>query len=461
MLQFYIFLLCLISLKTVNGKYISLQNDDWQIPPKEVKGVKSQNQSTLMEDWARDLRVREDPFAPKGKQKFLLGSKKSVEYDNDIGFLSTLLHAYNNHMVVRTTPEDWWITITQKIAIDIDKNANDPKVRKFFVQHEGKKTLEVLINNINDIGSARFFEEMKSQISQNINNPTYTSVMDCRFSTSSDVHNIVNNIMLMYSFKEYFNYQAGILCGIPGVIMEGTEEDWKSLVTKLGELERFLQPILPVLGLYEWFGSSQQVLNKLVDTYQDNPDYLWWRQIMTPMSVHGGGCGSPGTRSLGGWFVKDFLGLQTTIPWSAGVSRRDWDKRDCGADWCRDLSTCQAADLEDISSGLNVVPLTIKDHTTGHEEETNLVAGVTGYKVDKDVHYDPKSKETYSVAQAVHGWGLLVNPESRYLQDNQQKTRGPNNSQAGFGSQQVAGQNYQDSRKFNTGRNTQPDGFWL
>merc|ERR1711915_786864 len=129
------------------------------------------------------------------------------------------------------------------------------------------------------------------------------------------------------------------------------------------------------------------------------------------------------------------------------------DKRDCGADWCRDLSTCQAADLEDISSGLNVVPLTIKDHTTGHEEETNLVAGVTGYKVDKDIHYDPKSKETYSVAQAVHGWGLLVNPESSYLQANQQKIRGPNNSQAfvGFGFQQVAGQNYQDSRKVNSG----------
>lgn len=413
---------------TVNGKYISLQYDDWIIGPKEAKGVKRQNQSTLMEDWARDLRVREDPFASKKKQKILLGSKDLVEYDNDIGFLSTLLHAYNNHMVVRTTPEDWWITISQKIAVEIDKKANDQSVRKFFVQHEGKKTLEVLINNINDIDSTSFFNQMNAQISQNINNPKYTTIMDLNFSQSTSIHRIVNNIMLMYSFKEYFNYQAGILCGIPGVIMDATEEDWIILVTKLETLESVLKPILPVLDLLDWFKSSKQVLEKLVDTYRDNPDYFWWRQIMTPMSIHGAGCGSPGTRSLGGWFVKDFLGLETSIPWADGVSKRDYDKRKCGSYWCQDLRTCNAADVEDIASGLNVVPLTIKDHTTGHEEESNLVAGVTGYKVDKDVQYDAKTDMTYSVAQAVHGWGLLVNQDSRYLQEPQQKTTGTSHS---------------------------------
>ena len=61
--------------------------------------------------------------------------------------------------------------------------------------------MEVQIGSINDIDSQHFFDTMTSKISENINHPNYTTVMDCAFSTSTPVHKIVNNIMLMYSFK--------------------------------------------------------------------------------------------------------------------------------------------------------------------------------------------------------------------------------------------------------------------
>ena len=132
---------------------------------------------------------------------FRLGSDGQVSTGEDKGLFSTILAAYNNHWVLKTRPEDWWTTISQIIAIRIDKKANDTAVREFFVSHEGKKTLTVGIRRIGDIDSERFFNEMISQITRNINKPEYTSLMESDFSESTAVDRVINSIMLMYSFK--------------------------------------------------------------------------------------------------------------------------------------------------------------------------------------------------------------------------------------------------------------------
>ena len=132
---------------------------------------------------------------------FRLGSDGQVSTGEDKGLFSTILAAYSNHWVLKTRPEDWWTTISQIIAIRIDNKANDKAVRKFFVSHEGKKTLTVLIDEIDDINSERFFSEMISQITRNINKPEYTSLMESDFSESTAVDRVINSIMLMYSFK--------------------------------------------------------------------------------------------------------------------------------------------------------------------------------------------------------------------------------------------------------------------
>ena len=62
-----------------------------------------------------------------------------------------------------------------------------------------KKELAVIfgksIYNIDDW----FFQAMNVGIEKNINNPSYTEVMDLDFSTSSLAQKTVNNTMLMYS----------------------------------------------------------------------------------------------------------------------------------------------------------------------------------------------------------------------------------------------------------------------
>ena len=132
---------------------------------------------------------------------FRLGSDGQVSTGEDKGLFSTILAAYNNHWVLKTRPEDWWTTISQIIATRIDNKANYKAVREFFVSHEGKKTLTVGIRRIDDIDSERFFNEMISQITRNINKPEYTSLMESDFSGSTAADRVINSIMLMYSFK--------------------------------------------------------------------------------------------------------------------------------------------------------------------------------------------------------------------------------------------------------------------
>ena len=255
------------------------------LEPRSVEREKTLNQAKLFERWTKvdDLAWR---------MNFQLGSQASVYYDDDTGFLSTVMAAYNNHWVLRTRPEDWWATISQIIAIRIDRHAKDQAVREFFVSHEGKKQLTVEIGpSLQGIGNEAFFQQMISQITENINKPNYTKIMESDFSQSNSVDRIVNSIMLMFSFQEYFEYRALLACGIPGVIMDGSEEDWQNLIIKLENLEELLQPLVEVLDLDGWFITSKAVLNNLLDTFRGNPDRKWWSRILDRQRSYGSGGG--------------------------------------------------------------------------------------------------------------------------------------------------------------------------
>ena len=89
-----------------------------------------------MESWTRGNDLARN-------KKFVLGSQGTVSAGEDKVLFSTVVAAYNNHWVLRTRPEDWWATVSQIIAIRIDRHADDQAVREFFVSHEGKKSLTV------------------------------------------------------------------------------------------------------------------------------------------------------------------------------------------------------------------------------------------------------------------------------------------------------------------------------
>jgi len=121
------------------------------------------------------------------------------------------------------------------------------------VSHEGKKKLTVYIQSIHGINNEWFFQDMISQMTRNMNKPEYTTTMASDFSQSSPVDRIVNSIMLMFSLKEFFSYSTEFECGIPGVTMMGTKDDWNRLIDKLEQFEDLLKPIDQVLQMEDSF----------------------------------------------------------------------------------------------------------------------------------------------------------------------------------------------------------------
>jgi len=305
---------------------------------------------------------------PVGNKTPALGSSDMVTFPgHDAGFLSTVVEAYNRHYNLRTGPEDWWYCIIQTVALAIDKNSKKDEVRKFFVQHEGKKKLTVYVSNVLTVDYTWFFEQMSKQIAKNINVPDYVDKMKTDFSQSTKIHKIVSEITLMSSMQEYFSYGMRALCGIPAVEMKGTQEDWERLGMKIAELKQTLKPIHDAIGLTYWWKRVENIANKLLDTYNGNPDKEWWSQIIRKRSKM---CGDP---AINGWFMTSLLNVHT------------------------------ANSISDAPSGLVSVPMTIDDN--GHVEDSAIVAGMIGYKL----HVDNASIPT---VEAIHGWSLLLEPGS-------------------------------------------------
>ena len=179
----------------------------------------------------------------------------------------------------------------------------------------------------------------------------------------------------MTSMQEYFDYTMGFLFGILGVVMKGSEDDWKRIFVKLRELKDLLKPIEKNLKLDCWWEGCKEVCSNLFKTFQGSPDQDWWSTIIYDRTF---GFGA----SVGGWFVKKFLG----------------------------------AELCDIKSGLVAVPMKITDGAV--TEESAVVAGFAGFNINP---------EEAPPVEAVHTLALIMEPDAVFrmdLMDWQEEYRG-------------------------------------
>ena len=60
---------------------------------------------------------------------------------NNVPFLKGLYYAHIDHLPIRIKPDDIWLLIVQAFCSHVNKNSE--KLRKYFVNFEGKQTLEI------------------------------------------------------------------------------------------------------------------------------------------------------------------------------------------------------------------------------------------------------------------------------------------------------------------------------
>merc|ERR1711971_1260608 len=311
----------------------------------------------------------------------VLGSMDFItDAGHDAGLLSTIYEAYGNHYNLRTGPEDWWYTIIQTVALAIDENSKSDKVRQFFVQHEGKKELEVIVGppplKLDSIDYTWLFDQFSQKIEENINVPEYVQQMIPDFTTTTSVHRIVSQITLMCSVQEYFEYTAYSMCGIPAIGMKGTKEDWVNLGMKVKALRQTLSPIENVIGLgRKWWDKIEEIADKLLDTFNGQPEEDWWSKIITEKSF------GSGPSEFNGWFMKDLLSVKN------------------------------AKTIGSAPSGLVSIPLKLKDGVRGIEDQSAVIAGMMGYK------FHHETTTTRPAVEPMHGWTLLLEPNSVFREN--------------------------------------------
>lgn len=301
---------------------------------------------------------------PVGNKTFIIGSEGTVYHDNhDKGFFSTVLNAYAHHWTLVTKPDDWWFTILRRIAIAIDENSTKENVRNFFVDHEGRKRLEVKVKPPLDTEDFQwFFDQMADQVEKNIKRPEYVRLARPEFSTTTPDISMVANIAVMSSLQEYFEYVLSIECGIPRVDMRGSEQDWVSLVWRFQNMRIALRSIGDIVP-ERWWSDVEGVLDNLLATYREEEAAKeWWKEVI--IELHG--CGGP--TFYRGWFTREFLGQH----------------------------------IDEAPLGIVTVPLTIDDN--GYEEESAVVGGIAGFKISEEGNQ--------TSVEANYVWGLLLWPDS-------------------------------------------------
>jgi hypothetical protein len=164
-------------------------------------------------------------------------SAKNINVINDNSnnhFINTFLIAYNNHIDLTLSPDDILISIGSVISTEI--NNNSEKYRNRFVNHEDKKELTIILDILNwDKFIDGIHILLKNEVISDL-----TKLIVPEFSTTTDIERIVGQCTVMDCFKEYFSYNCCIYCGIRGVNLRGTHEDWYTLRDKYIKIKEII-----------------------------------------------------------------------------------------------------------------------------------------------------------------------------------------------------------------------------
>eukprot|EP00111_Clytia_hemisphaerica_P023216 TCONS_00068291-protein len=198
--------------------------------------------------------------------------------------------------------------------------------------------------------------------------------MTASFSTSTPITKIASQINIMSSLQEYFEYTMVTRCGIKGVEMLGTLEDWKSLITKIDQLAELLKPLEDVLKLSYWFKIVREVYVNLLATFEGNPDIGWWSRIISTDNHGSGEC------KYEGWIFQFLQGK------------------------------CGFNNLSKMQSSITSVPMKITYDPQAEGEQSALVSGPVGFTIEEG---NKDSKNVPTIRPYI-GWALLLPKNSGF-----------------------------------------------
>ena len=249
-------------------------------------------------DMMKDEKIREEHH---GLVATSFADEKSLLSLGRDAFYQCIVKAYANHQSLALSPDMIWLLIGQGFARYV--NAHAEELRSKLVSHEGKQELVVVTDrNLYAADWPKLIDGFASKIDQ-YTKKDIAKTITADFSTTKSVERVASQITLMESVKSYFEYVVMMIgCGIPSITLEGTPDDWRSVLKKTKQLEQF--------GLGEWTKSLEPILTEFIRAAEGKPNQQFWQGIVKKDRVKelvGGAYYSTGkTTQLDGWMLKFF-----------------------------------------------------------------------------------------------------------------------------------------------------------
>lgn len=214
----------------------------------------------------------------------------------------TIVKAYAEHRPLVLSPDMIWLNICQVFSHYVNEHADS--LRSRFVAHDGKMSLVVQTKKdllAEEADWAAVMDNFIKQIGENTKgNIAETFISD--FSTTGQAERIASGITLMDVTKSYFDYVViYIACGIPEITLTGTPDDWRRVLEKACELQKY--------GMEKWIERVKPVLGEFVKASEGRPLRRFWKDMVTlyhPDKLRGGACSTEKPTKLDGWFLRLF-----------------------------------------------------------------------------------------------------------------------------------------------------------
>jgi hypothetical protein len=194
--------------------------------------------------------------------------------NRNVPLLNGFFQAHINHYPIRIKPDDIWLLIVQAFSNHV--NANSEELRHYFVDFDGKKTLKVTYNIDPKGVNKKILEDFSIQINKQMEEYLGKEIMENltpNFTTTDYDSIIISRLSIMGAFKKYFEYKMScITCGNPYIVLEGTAEDYKTIINKAKNLRKYK---------FEWYiDRIIPLIQKMVEAKEGNIDIEHFKNII-------------------------------------------------------------------------------------------------------------------------------------------------------------------------------------
>jgi hypothetical protein len=318
-----------------------------------------------------------------------LNPNQELAYLNsNVPILNGFYTAHTNHYPIRIKPDDIWLLIVQAFSNHV--NANSEKLRHYFVDFDGKKqlTVEYYLSSIEQV-DRKVLENFSEQINEKMKKYLGEKLVDIltpNFSTSTYDSKIVGKISIMGAFKKYFDYKMMLCgCGTPYIILEGTAQDYKEIISKAKELSKYK---------FDWYiNKIIPHIEKMVEAKEGKIDVDYFKNMIQKKEVIEQEYGPSGMYPkdvkydyISGWFLNFFAYLNTKN-YRGDIERFNGD-------------SIKVKDFKKLANQMLIVPFTIVDLVHNKEYLMKYKVGFVGCE----------QNEKYEVSP-VQGW--FVSPSTK------------------------------------------------